>query len=60
MDSPYRRSRLGHAAHPAVFAQAADKLTINLINPPRTGKKLLVLDLDYTSCVHCCPGSSTS
>jgi len=26
----------------------SDRLRINLINPPRPGKKLLVLDLDYT------------
>lgn len=28
--------------------ECVNKLEINIMNPPRKGKKLLVLDLDYT------------
>lgn len=35
--------------------ECVNKLEVNIMNPPRKGKKLLVLDLDYTILVRNSP-----
>jgi hypothetical protein len=38
---------INNPAHVALLTKAIKDLSVNVMNPPRDGKRLLVMDLDY-------------